>query len=270
VAVTSYSSTDKTYIIKIDDATDDCGDGQCQHWETHWVCLEDCDMPPKLAYCPDINTHMSAGSGTTFVCSEWEVVNFTEGPVVLSGHSALYYLAESPGILYEGRGSGSTFLYSSVDNGFYTRLGTAHAGGATQSEHMHYILIPWNNADVGVTAITEGSEPGFYMQMDVVPEEDICGGCRDGRTCQPIGTRKESTYCDGKSWQSFATEQCEDHYECETENCWNGACSSPCNGCFDDNGNCIPLGKNKERNLCQGNRELRTPSLFEWILSWFT
>lgn len=127
----------------------------------------------------------------------------------------------------------------------------------------------------------------------------ICNGCIVGDKCVPIGYRSGNKYCNIESElvEQYKEEvSCNNSYECASNICEKNQCGKYCDGCKDENANCIPFGtrlenskycnidksikdqKSKESS-CSNNYECVSnvcvnskcvePSLLEKIISWF-
>lgn len=91
-----------------------------------------------------------------------------------------------------------------------------------------------------------------------IPKRILCQGCQiDESTCIPFGTRLErkdvAYYCDiGKEMtnQKENGKQCQNSYECTSNNCKDSICSPICSGCFDENNNCLPYGTRTKAEFC--------------------
>ena len=131
----------------------------------------------------------------------------------------------------------------------------------------------------------------------------FCQGCQlDESTCIPFGTRLEKKdsayYCDINKKMELQKEnkaECQNSYECETNNCKSGGCASICEGCLNEDKACVPVGtrtstqycdsdysfknQNSEDNACNNNYECSSnvcvnnncisPSLMQKIIDWF-
>jgi hypothetical protein len=94
-----------------------------------------------------------------------------------------------------------------------------------------------------------------------VQEEDVCNGCQvNSKTCIPLGTRlkKQDTlyYCaiDNKmTLQLRNNEECQNGYECESNNCKSGNCRPICEGCSDESSACLPVGSREQGTFCDSS-----------------
>tara|TARA_Y100000310_G_C20677641_1_gene814022 strand:+ start:48 stop:3140 length:3093 start_codon:yes stop_codon:yes gene_type:complete len=86
----------------------------------------------------------------------------------------------------------------------------------------------------------------------------FCQGCQlNQETCVPFWTRieKEDTgyYCDTDqkmSQQKPNGENCQNSYECVTNNCKGSVCNPICNGCLNEDSVCIPFGTRTNTQYC--------------------
>jgi len=79
----------------------------------------------------------------------------------------------------------------------------------------------------------------------------ICSGCIVGDKCVPIGYRTGNKYCNIESelaGQKNDEISCNNAYECESNICEKNKCGKYCDGCKDENKNCIPFGTRLENN----------------------
>jgi len=91
-------------------------------------------------------------------------------------------------------------------------------------------------------------------------EEELieCQGCQLNQdTCVPFGTRVEkegiSYYCSIEHKMLQQNEDginCQNTYECVSNNCKGSVCTPICSGCFDKKNICIPFGTRTETQYC--------------------
>ena len=130
-----------------------------------------------------------------------------------------------------------------------------------------------------------------------------CGGCQiNEETCILVGTRLRKNdalyFCDidkKMNLQLQINDECQNGYECESNNCKSEQCRPICEGCLDENNACLPVGSRINTNYCDSsyeynaqlsedqtcnnnyecdsnicvNNECISPSLIQKLLNWF-
>lgn len=79
----------------------------------------------------------------------------------------------------------------------------------------------------------------------------ICNGCIIGDNCVPLGYRTGNNYCTIESElanQKNDASSCNNSYQCKSNMCENNQCGRYCEGCKDENENCIPFGTRLENH----------------------
>jgi hypothetical protein len=97
------------------------------------------------------------------------------------------------------------------------------------------------------------------------PENNVCkDGCMLHGICVPINSRTVveglPKYCDlTGNWQiqKQQGEPCQNDYECISNNCKDGSCKPICDGCLDENKNCLPIGTRIRKQYCDVDKIMK-------------
>jgi hypothetical protein len=93
----------------------------------------------------------------------------------------------------------------------------------------------------------------------------LCSGCRlESNIRAPTGTRllhdEKKYYCSENSLivrQFSLGESCQHSYECESNNCVQGNCRLICDGCFDEQRRCYPVGFRESSRFCDAEHQFK-------------
>ncbi len=98
-----------------------------------------------------------------------------------------------------------------------------------------------------------------------LPKISICQGCKlNEETCVPFGIRIEKDnvdfYCNIDKEMLKQKEnkaECQNSYECTSNNCKEDFCSPICQGCLNEDNICIPFGLRTETKFCDTDYSLK-------------
>jgi hypothetical protein len=86
-----------------------------------------------------------------------------------------------------------------------------------------------------------------------------CDGCFSRPDCIDFFARIDGKYCDSDKKikaQKQAGDSCQKGYECLYNICKNNVCKPYCEGCYDSNDNCVPIGTRDKDTFCEATQEM--------------